>query len=104
DGGVEVAIGLVERLLAVHHAGAGELPELLDVGGGEASHVCLSSNFLEVFWSVGGSGLRLVGGGLVGRGSLLDGSLLGRGGRLLGGLGGHGGLLGGGLGGHGGLL
>ncbi|EGJ74447.1 putative elongation factor Ts [Streptomyces sp. Tu6071] len=34
DGLVDVALGLVQRLLAVHHAGAGQLAELLDVGGG----------------------------------------------------------------------
>jgi hypothetical protein len=45
DGLVEVAVGLVERLLAVHHAGAGELAELLDVGSGEVSHVSSSSKF-----------------------------------------------------------
>ncbi len=38
DGLVDVAVGLVQRLLAVHHAGAGELAELLDVGGGVVRH------------------------------------------------------------------
>ena len=38
DGLVDVALGLVQRLLAVHHAGAGELTELLDVGGGVVRH------------------------------------------------------------------
>ena len=38
DGLVEVAVSLVERLLAVHHAGAGEVAELLDVRGGEVGH------------------------------------------------------------------
>ena len=38
DGLVDVAVGLVERLLAVHHAGGGELAELLDVSGGEVRH------------------------------------------------------------------
>ena len=41
DGLVEVAVGLGQGLLAVHHAGAGEVAELLDVGGGEVSHVTL---------------------------------------------------------------
>ena len=53
DGLVEVAVGLVERLLAVHHAGAGLLAELLDVGSGEVSHV---SFFLERWWRSGPAG------------------------------------------------
>ena len=35
DGGVQVAFGLDERLLALHHAGAGHLAELLDQGSGD---------------------------------------------------------------------
>ena len=38
---VEVAVGLLERLLRVHHAGAGGVPELLDVCGGEVRHFSL---------------------------------------------------------------
>src|SRR5579864_3707159 len=33
DGLVEVAVGLFECLLAVHHSGAGRVPEPLDVRG-----------------------------------------------------------------------
>ena len=46
DGLVEVAVGLLERLLAVHHSGAGEVAELLDVGGGEVRH----GASLRPFW------------------------------------------------------
>src|SRR5690606_31774232 len=42
DGLVEVAAGLLERLLAVHHADAGGLAEALDVLGGN-SHGLFSS-------------------------------------------------------------
>src|SRR5690606_25527435 len=35
---VEISVGLGERLLGVHHAGAGGVAELLDLGGGD-SHV-----------------------------------------------------------------
>src|SRR6266480_817006 len=42
DGPVEVALGLVEGLLTVHHAGAGEVAELLDVRGCEVGHDSLS--------------------------------------------------------------
>src|ERR1700722_19812192 len=38
----EVAIGLGERVLAVHHAGAGLIPEPLDVSGSEVRHVLVS--------------------------------------------------------------
>ena len=38
DGRVDVAVGLGERLLAVHHARAGALAELLDHAGGDLSH------------------------------------------------------------------
>ena len=38
DGGVEVAVGLGEGLLALHHPGGGEVAELLDVRGGDRSH------------------------------------------------------------------
>src|SRR5690606_18383215 len=54
DGLVDVAVGLVQGLLAVHHAGAGELPELLDVGGGVVRHESVSlSRSLEVQRSAG---------------------------------------------------
>src|SRR4051794_34245392 len=52
DGLVEVAVSLLKCLLAVHHARAGDVAELLDVGGGDVRHVCAL--------------LRAVGGGLVG--------------------------------------
>jgi hypothetical protein len=42
DGLVEVTVRLVERLLAVHHSGAGEVAELLHVRGGVVSHDSLS--------------------------------------------------------------
>ena len=38
DGLVEVAVGFLERLLGVHHPGAGGVAELLDIGSGD-SHV-----------------------------------------------------------------
>src|SRR5699024_4492576 len=38
DGLVEVAGVFFERLLAIHHPGAGELPEPLDIGGGVVRH------------------------------------------------------------------
>ena len=44
DGLVVVAVGLGERLLAVHHAGAGGVAETLDVGCGEVSHVTSSGS------------------------------------------------------------
>ena len=34
NGGFHVAIGVVERLLAIHHAGAGALAQVLHVSGG----------------------------------------------------------------------
>ena len=40
-GGFDVAAGLVERLLAVHHAGAGALAQFLHGSGGNFRHVCL---------------------------------------------------------------
>src|SRR4051812_42870321 len=40
DGLVEVAVGLLQCFLAVHHARAGDVAELLDVGGGDVRHVC----------------------------------------------------------------
>ena len=43
DGLVEVPTGLGERVLAVEHSGAGQLPQALDVGSGVVSHVCISS-------------------------------------------------------------
>src|SRR5271169_99264 len=39
---LEVAIGLGERVLAVHHASAGLVPESLDVSGSEVRHVLVS--------------------------------------------------------------
>ncbi len=39
DGLFQVGFGLDERLLALHHAGAGHLAELLDQGSGDLSHV-----------------------------------------------------------------
>ena len=42
DGLVEVAVGLLQRLLGVHHPGAGGVAELLDVRGGEVGHASLS--------------------------------------------------------------
>ena len=38
DGLVEVAVGLLQGLLAVHHPGAGELTQTLDVGSGVVRH------------------------------------------------------------------
>src|SRR6185437_14568690 len=40
DGLVEVAVGLAQGVLAVHHAGPGQVPEPLDVSGGKIRH-CL---------------------------------------------------------------
>jgi hypothetical protein len=36
---VEIALGVDECTLAVHHAGAGGLAEALDVGGGDLGHL-----------------------------------------------------------------
>ncbi len=41
DGLVEVAVGLDQRVLAVEHAGAGQLPKSLDVGSGVVRHLSL---------------------------------------------------------------
>ena len=41
DGLLEVALGLDEGLLALHHRGVGHLAELLDERGGNLSHVLL---------------------------------------------------------------
>src|SRR5699024_8539941 len=114
DGLVKVAVGFDEGVLAGLHAGAGELAQLLDVGGGEIRHVRRSSLVSFVGWAAGGgpgdsplgqSPISTVSrpgepgvpvlpwfllGGLGGRGGL------GRGLGLLGGRGGLG-LLGGGL-------
>src|SRR3546814_1669813 len=38
DRGLHVALGLTQRLLAVHHAGAGLLAQFLDLRGGDCSH------------------------------------------------------------------
>src|SRR5579875_3576484 len=66
---VEVAVGLVESLLALHHSGAGGVAEALDVRGGEVAHqVCLSvRDCLGGTVSgrvVSGGGGRLLAGGL----------------------------------------
>ena len=53
DGLVEVTLGLDQGVLAGLHAGAGELAELLDVGGGEIRHVRRSSLVSCVRWAVG---------------------------------------------------
>ena len=42
DRGLQVAAGLGQRLLAVHHARAGLLAQVLDQGGGDLGHVVLS--------------------------------------------------------------
>ena len=74
DGLVEVAVGLLERLLAVHHAGAGLLTKPLDVGGSEVRHGGLvltsSSSVARVRLGVrvqGLAGRDAVSGGGVGR-------------------------------------
>ena len=46
DGLLEVALGLVQSLLAGHHAGAGELAELLDISSGVVRHVRRSSLYV----------------------------------------------------------
>ncbi len=46
DGGIHIAIGLDEGLLALHHRGIGHLAELLDHSGGDLSHV---NSFREEF-------------------------------------------------------
>src|SRR5579859_7581071 len=43
DGGVDVALGVDERALAVHHPGARALAELLDEAGRNLGHECASS-------------------------------------------------------------
>src|SRR3954454_4584684 len=50
DGGVEVAAGLGQRVLAVHHAGTGGLPELGDLLGGDGggAHFASSSVLVSV--------------------------------------------------------
>src|SRR4051795_8081809 len=50
DGGVEVAAGLGQGVLAVHHAGAGGLPELGDLLGGDGggAHFASSSVLVSV--------------------------------------------------------
>jgi len=42
DGRVHVAVGLDERLLAVHHAGAARVAQFADEGGCDFGHVSLS--------------------------------------------------------------
>src|SRR5690606_13184259 len=49
-GGVDVAVGFGERLLALHHAGAGALAQLLDHGCGDFSHL------LDLGYGEGGPG------------------------------------------------
>ncbi len=41
DGLVEVAVGVNQRVLAVEHASAGQLPKSLDVGSGVVRHLSL---------------------------------------------------------------
>ncbi len=41
DGLVEVAVGINQRVLAVEHASAGQLPKSLDVGSGVVRHLSL---------------------------------------------------------------
>src|SRR5690242_16207158 len=55
DGGVEVAVGLAERLLAVHHARARAVAQLLDLRGGDrgSAHLDSSSFFFVVFFFLG---------------------------------------------------
>src|SRR5204862_4888475 len=52
DGGVDVAVCLAERLLAVHHARAGAVAQLLDLRCGDrrSAHLDSSSFFLVVFF------------------------------------------------------
>src|SRR5690606_34506553 len=62
DGLVKVAARLGQGVLAVQHAGAGQLPELLDVRGGDLGHVSLSLSTVcgvcavcgvgQVVWSI----------------------------------------------------
>src|SRR2546423_342610 len=70
DGLVEVATRFLQRLLTVHHPGAGQFAELLDVRGSEVRHASLSScgwragggyrpRKGRIFSGVGGAGLRL---------------------------------------------
>ncbi len=54
DGGVEVAVGLGERLLGVHHSGAGGITELLHISSGDC-HLVTSCPSLK--WSVGFGGV-----------------------------------------------
>jgi hypothetical protein len=54
DGVLDVAVRLVQGLLAVHHSGAGQLTELLDVSGGEVRHCSsVSSRDVGGGWSAG---------------------------------------------------
>ena len=47
--GFDVAIGLLERLLGVHHACAGHFAQLLHIGDGEIGH----GSFLCKYWGAG---------------------------------------------------
>ncbi len=38
DGGLDVAVGLAQRVLAVHHARAGLFAQILDQSGGDGRH------------------------------------------------------------------
>ncbi len=53
DGGFHVALGLVQRLLAIHHAGAGALAQILHISGSNLSHVSYSSNVRRSVGSIG---------------------------------------------------
>src|SRR6185312_4737222 len=48
DRGLDVAVGFGERVLAVHHAGAGLLAKPLHVSGGEIRHVLVSRYVLNL--------------------------------------------------------
>jgi hypothetical protein len=43
DSGLHVTVGFGQRLLAIHHSGAGALPQFLDGRGGNFSHLYLPS-------------------------------------------------------------
>src|SRR5215210_5719254 len=52
-GAIDVAAGLLQRLLAVHHAGAGAVAQLLDLLGGNAHFESSSFFFLVVLFFLG---------------------------------------------------
>ena len=43
---LEVALGLAERVLAIHHAGPGLVPEPLDISGSKVRHVLVSRRYV----------------------------------------------------------